>query len=269
MVSREGIVAKTKQALIEISRLEHRFPEVIAQAEKLDWYEDFSAGYTGLYYFVPLSLSPSYKRRLRVAALDVPMVRKVSGNLFRELRKAGVRDMDAILSYCNALLEKWSWEYRTIAFDWSYRVRKQFEPRHFPLFERWAKLYLSTWGGVDDYCTHTMGYYLYTFPEFTSRVREWAHSENPWILRAAAVSLIYGLRRGVHKEYIFDVANAMLQDPRKYVQNGYGWMLKEATKYFQYQVFDFVMKKKAKMPRRALRYAIEKMPKDLKVQAMS
>jgi 3-methyladenine DNA glycosylase AlkD len=204
-----------------------------------------------------------------VAALDVPMVRKVSGNLFRELRKAGVRDMDAILSYCNALLEKWSWEYRTIAFDWSYRVRKQFEPRHFPLFERWAKLYLSTWGGVDDYCTHTMGYYLYTFPEFTSRVREWAHSENPWILRAAAVSLIYGLRRGVHKEYIFDVANAMLQDPRKYVQNGYGWMLKEATKYFQDQVFDFVMKKKAKMPRRALRYAIEKMPKDLKVQAMS
>ena len=269
MVSLEGIVTKTKQALIEISRQEHRFPEVIAQAKKLDWYENFAAGYNGLYYFIPLSVSPSYKRALRVAALDVPMVRKVSANLFQELREAGIRDVETILSFCNTLLEKWSWEYRTIAFDWSYRVRKQFDKRYFPLFEGWTKLYLSTWGGVDDYCTHTMGYYLYSFPEFVSRVREWANSENPWILRAAAVSLIYGLRRGVHLEYIFDVADAMLQDPRKYVQNGYGWMLKEATKYFQDQVFDYVMKKKDLMPRRSLRYAIEKMPQNLKAQAMS
>jgi 3-methyladenine DNA glycosylase AlkD len=176
--------------------------------------------------------------------------------------------VDTILAFCNALLKHWSWEYRTIAFDWSYRVRKQFETRHFPIFESWTRLYLSTWGGVDDFCTHTMGYYFYMFPEFTPQVLNWATSENPWILRAAAVSLIYGLRRGRHLEYIFVVADAMLLDPRKYVQNGYGWMLKEATKHFQNQVFDYVMQNKDKMPRRALRYAIEKMPKTLKAQAM-
>jgi 3-methyladenine DNA glycosylase AlkD len=58
-------------------------------------------------------------------------------------------------------------------------------------------------------------------------------------------------------------------DPRKYVQNGYGWMLKEATKHFQDEVFDYVMAEKTVMPRRALRYAIEKMPKDLKTQVIS
>jgi 3-methyladenine DNA glycosylase AlkD len=130
-------------------------------------------------------------------------------------------------------------------------------------------LYLSTWGGVDDFCTHTLGYFLYTYPEFTPVVRKWATSKNPWILRTAAVSLIYGLRRGVFLDYIFDVADAMLTDPRKYVQNGYGWMLKEATKHFQELVFEYVMQKKAEMPRRALRYAIEKMPKSLKAQAMA
>ena len=269
MVSSAGIVTKTKQALLEISKAKHRYPDVIEQAEKVDWYEDFSAGYKGLCYFVPVSISPNYQRRLRVPVVDVPMVRKVSATLFQALKDDGVRDIDTILSLCNDLLGKWSWEYRTIAFDWSFRIRKQFEPQHFPLFERWTKLYLSTWGGVDDFCTHTMGFFFYAFPEFAPHVRSWATSENPWILRAAAVSLIYGLRRKVHLEYIFDVADAMLLDPRKYVQNGYGWMLKEATKFYQDQVFEYVMRKKDVMPRRALRYAIEKMPKARKEQAMA
>jgi len=264
MVSFNSVVTKIKHALLEISRKEHRYPEVITQATKVDWYENFSSGYKGLYYFIPVSLTSNYTRHLRVVALDVPMVRKVSTSLFFELNKDGIRDVDTVLSLCTALLERWSWEYRTIAFDWSYRIRKQFEPRHFPIFESWTKRHLSTWGGVDDFCTHTLGFFFFTFPEFTSHVRQWATSENPWILRAAAVSLIYGLRRGVNQEYIFEVADSMLLDPRKYVQNGYGWMLKEATKHFQDQVFEYVMQRKDKMPRRALRYTIEKMPKSLK-----
>ncbi len=269
MVSPTGIVAKTRQALLDISKREHRFPEVIAQAKKVDWYEDFSSGYKGLYYFIRVRLSSNYFKTIRIPALDVPMVRKAGGLVYRQRRVEGLRNIDEVLTLCNSLLEMWSWEYRTIAFDWSYRVRKHFEPRHFQKLEGWAKLYLTTWGGVDDYCTHTMGYFLYTFPEFAKRVKEWAKSENPWIMRAAAVSLIYGLRRGTHLDLIFDVADSMLQDPRKYVQNGYGWMLKEATKHFQDQVFEYVVKKKDIMPRRALRYAIEKMPRLLKKQAMS
>ena len=269
MVSVDGIIAKTKRALLEISRTDTRFPQAIARANKVDWYEDFSSGYKGLYYFIPITVSPDYKRRLRIPALETPMVRKVSMQLFQELRANGIREVDNILTLCNALLSQWSWEYRTIAFDWSYRVRKQFESRHFATFEQWTTLYLSTWGAVDDFCTHTLGYFLFTFPEFTPVARQWASSKNPWILRTAAVSLIYGLRRGVFLDYIFDVADAMLTDPRKYVQNGYGWMLKEATKHFQEQVFEYVMRKKDSMPRRALRYAIEKMPKPLKLQAMN
>jgi 3-methyladenine DNA glycosylase AlkD len=46
-------------------------------------------------------------------------------------------------------------------------------------------------------------------------------------------------------------------------------MLKAASQAHQQEVFVYVMKHKAKMPRTALRYAIEKMPKELKVQAMA
>ncbi len=265
----ETVFGRVKQELLAISKVKHKYPEVIAQAEKVDWHEDFSSGYKGLYYFVPISLSPNYIRRLRVQVADVPMVRKVSSKLYQELRANRLQDIESILSICNALLQYWTWEYRTIAFDWSFRVKKQFKSQHFRIFEDWTKLYLSTWGGVDDFCTHTMGYFFYVFPEYVHHVKQWANSDNPWIRRAAAVSLIYGLRRGTLFSYIFDVANAMLTDPRKYVQNGYGWMLKEATKYFQNEVFDYVMQKKTIMPRRALRYAIEKMSKTQKAQAMA
>jgi 3-methyladenine DNA glycosylase AlkD len=263
------VLGRARQELLAISKVNHRYPEVIAQAEKVDWYEDFSSGYKGLYYFIPISLSPNYVRKLRVNVVDVPMVRKVSSKLYQELRTKGIRDIDSILSICKALLQQWTWEYRTIAFDWSFRIRKQFTSHHFRTFEDWTKLYLSTWGSVDDFCTHTMGSFFYVFTEYAHHVKQWASSDNPWIRRAAAVSLIYGLRRGSHIDYIFDVADAMLTDPRKYVQNGYGWMLKEATKYFQDEVFDYVMRNKPIMPRRALRYAIEKMPKTLKSKAMA
>jgi len=45
-------------------------------------------------------------------------------------------------------------------------------------------------------------------------------------------------------------------------------LLKVASQAHQEDVFAYVMKHKAKMPRTALRYAIEKLPKNLKAQAM-
>jgi 3-methyladenine DNA glycosylase AlkD len=52
------------------------------------------------------------------------------------------------------------------------------------------------------------------------------------------------------------------------VQKGYGWMLKVASQAHLKEVFDYVIKNKAVMPRTALRYAIEKMPTEFKVIAM-
>jgi 3-methyladenine DNA glycosylase AlkD len=45
-------------------------------------------------------------------------------------------------------------------------------------------------------------------------------------------------------------------------------MLKEASKAHQQEVFSYIMSNKKDMPRTALRYAIEKMPQDLRRMAM-
>ncbi len=68
---------------------------------------------------------------------------------------------------------------------------------------------------------------------------------------------------------ILKVARKLLIDENDMVQKGYGWMLKEASNHNQKEVFNFVMKNKSKMPRTALRYAIEKLPARLKLKAMA
>ena len=52
------------------------------------------------------------------------------------------------------------------------------------------------------------------------------------------------------------------------VQKGYGWLLKEASRKHTDEIYAYVMKNKRGMPRTALRYAIELMPKALKEEAM-
>lgn len=60
----------------------------------------------------------------------------------------------------------------------------------------------------------------------------------------------------------------LLVDEDEMVQKGYGWLLKEESRKHQKEVFDYVLKNKSVMPRTALRYAIELMPKELKAAAM-
>ena len=66
----------------------------------------------------------------------------------------------------------------------------------------------------------------------------------------------------------FEIADKLLVDKDDLVQKGYGWMLKVASQSHQEKVFDYVIKNKKIIPRTALRYAIEKMPEELRTVAM-
>jgi 3-methyladenine DNA glycosylase AlkD len=107
------------------------------------------------------------------------------------------------------------------------------------------------------------------YPQYVKILKKWAKSKNLWMRRASAVSLIVPGKRGKFLSDIFELADILLLDKEDMVQKGYGWMLKVASQKHEKEVFDYVMKNKKTMPRTALRYAIEKMPKSLKIQAMA
>lgn len=195
-------------------------------------------------------------------------VRQIANKFFLELRSHGIKDIDPILTYCEHLLSHHTSEYRTIAFQWSFKCKNQFLPKHFEIFERWLKTYITGWGSCDDFGVHTLGYFILQYPEFIPQVKMWTTSSNSKIRRASAITFIYALRRSKYLIHAFEIADKLLIDSDIYVLKGYGWMLKEASNNFQDEVFQYVLAHKAVMPRVSLRYAIEKMPKELKEEAM-
>jgi len=113
-----------------------------------------------------------------------------------------------------------------------------------------------------------MGDFIEQYPDFIDELKHWTQSKNRWMRRAAAVSLIIPAKHGKFLNESLEIAGLLLTDTDDLVQKGYGWLLKEASRKHPDEIFAFVMENKRVMPRTALRYAIELMPKDLKAEAM-
>ncbi|HSO86791.1 MAG TPA: DNA alkylation repair protein [Draconibacterium sp.] len=206
-----------------------------------------------------------FKEQVTVYGVKSATVQKIAKDIFAEIKDLPKAE---IFAMCEKLWQSGYMEESFLACVWSEKLAKKFEPADFEIFERWIKNYVSNWASCDTFCNHTVGDFVMMYPEFLAKLKEFAHSENRWVKRAAAVSLIIPARKGLFLSDIFDIADTLLRDSDDLVQKGYGWMLKSASQAHQKEVFEHVMSKKAVMPRTALRYAIEKMPEDLKKLAM-
>jgi len=206
-----------------------------------------------------------FKERALLHRVKASIVREIARRRYREIKG---RKKEEIFSLCEELLKSDYAEEAFIAFEWAYSLRKQYEPADFFVFERWLSLYVNNWAKCDTLCNHTLGTFVEMYPEFISNLKSWTGSENRWLRRASAVTLILPARKGEFLEEVFKISDLLLEDKDDLVQKGYGWMLKEASKKHQQEVFEYVMKKKGEMPRTALRYAIEKMPEELRRRAM-
>ena len=213
-----------------------------------------------------VSVQRFFKEPVMFHGVKSAQVKKIAAKYFREIKG---RDKGEIFSLCENLLQAKYGEEAFIAFEWSYGLRRAYEPEDFAVFERWVAQYVDNWAKCDTLCNHTLGSFLEMYPQFIENLRGWARAQNRWLRRASAVTLILPARKGLFMKEVFEISDILLMDGDDMVQKGYGWLLKEASKAHQQQVFDYVMKWKAKMPRTALRYAIEKMPVEMRRQAMS
>ncbi len=207
-----------------------------------------------------------FKENVKLYGIKSALVQQIGKDHYKAITD---KSKPHILSLCEELWQSDIMEESFVACNWSYNVRKEFEPSDFETFERWIKKYVGNWASCDTLCNHTVGTFVEMFPLYLSGLKKWAKSDNRWVKRASAVSLIIPARRGIFLKDIFEIADILHSDKDDMVQKGYGWMLKAASQAHQDEVFRYVISKKATMPRTALRYAIEKMPEELKVKAMA
>jgi 3-methyladenine DNA glycosylase AlkD len=215
---------------------------------------------------IKLSGKKYFKEEIKSYGISSARVTSISKEHFNAIED---KNKSHIFSLCSELWESGYMEESFVACHWSYNVRKQYVPADFEVFEKWVNEYVGNWASCDTLCNHTIGSFIEMYPDYLSGLKRWAKSQNRWTKRASAVTLIIPARKGKFLSEIFEIADILHSDKDDMVQKGYGWMLKAASQAHQKEVFNYVISKKATMPRTSLRYAIEKMPSELKVIAMA
>lgn len=206
-----------------------------------------------------------FKEKVKIYGVKTAIVTKISKGFDKDIL---AMDKKNVFALSEMLWQSGYLEESFIACHFAYLIRKNYEPADFRVFEKWVNNYISNWASCDTLCNHTIGAFVEMYPQYIESLKKFAVSENRWTKRAAAVSLIIPARKGKFLQDILEIAGILQSDNDDLVQKGYGWMLKAASEAHQQEVFDYVMENKPKMPRTALRYAIEKMPKELKAKAM-
>ena len=193
-------------------------------------------------------------------------IRKISAEIFKDIKG---QPRDYVFAICNELLGQRNWPMEVIAFDFAYRMKKQYDESTFAVFERWLEEYVRGWGDCDDFCTHAFGELICQNTQLSQRTVLWAQRKEFWMRRAAAVVLIPSIWQNLYtKTNPLQVANILMADEHDLVRKGYGWMLKVLSTKEPQLVFDYLLQHKNGMPRVAYRYALEKLDAEQKAILM-
>ncbi len=207
-----------------------------------------------------------FKEDIKVYGIKTSIATTISKKYYSEIKKL---KKEEIFKICEELLKSDYCEEAYIVANWLPREIKKFEKEDIYIFKKWIDKYINNWAKCDSFCNHTIGGMITKYPELAKEVKSWSKSKNTWMKRASAVSFILLARKGEYLEVVFEISDTLLLDKEDLVQKGYGWLLKEASRKHQKEVLNYVIKNKKVVPRTALRYAIELMPKELREKAMS
>ena len=133
---------------------------------------------------------------------------------------------------------------------------RRFGDAEFRRFEAWLGAVVS-WADHDALAMCLIGPMLVADPRRVRRPLRWAASPSRWRRRAAAVSLIHGIRRGRFEREAVAVTERLLADGDDMVQKGLGWLLREWAKHDPEAALPVLMDIRGRASRLVLRTACE------------
>jgi len=206
-----------------------------------------------------------FKEDIQVYGVKTKIVGDIAKKYWKEVKS---REKTEIYKLCEELYQSGYCEEAFVVSSWIPRIKEQFVPEDIFIFKSWIEKYITNWAACDGFCNHSIGDFIDMYPEYIEELKRWTKSENRWMRRASAVSLIIPAKKGRYLKDVIDIADLLLTDDDDMVRKGYGWLLKEASRNHQDEIFEYVIKNKAIMPRTSLRYAIELMPPERRSIAM-
>ncbi len=175
-----------------------------------------------------------FKEQVKHYGVKTGTVGKIAKKYWNQVK---TQDKQTIFELCEELFRS---DYTEEAFIVSLCLPnyiEHLEPSDLATFKAWIERYINNWAKCDGFCNHTIGDLIQKYPESISDVKDWAKSENRWLKRAAAVSLIVPAKKGDFMHEAFEICDLLLDDEDDMVQKGYGWLLKEESRKHQKESF--------------------------------
>lgn len=155
-------------------------------------------------------------------------------------------------------------------------VKKYYPDELLDRFEYWLEHYADNWSLVDDLCIKTIYQFLLSRPHLITKTEHWSRSSVSWCRRASCVVWVKFIQRKIakttyhlDKSLVFSQCDILLADDDVFVQKGVGWLLKVTSQYHCDDVVEYITSHYQDMTRLTLRYAIEKMPEDIRLRLLS
>lgn len=172
-------------------------------------------------------------------------------------------DRKQLLVLCENLLCTGKYEEVSIVLGFMARSRDKYNKTLFNTVGKWFEKYIVNWAHCDGACHSIVYPFLADGVVEFKDLLAWTGSPHRWKRRAAAVTMVKDFYKGgtANVGRAIQVAGKLILDPEKVVQQGTGWLLREAWKKSPKKVEHFLLKWKDQAPRIIIQYATERIDK--------
>jgi 3-methyladenine DNA glycosylase AlkD len=117
------------------------------------------------------------------------------------------------------------------------------------------------WDHVDEISIHLVGSLIMKNNEYLNYLRKWSVLDNFWMRRASLISQILPFRHGLGDRLLFyALASQMIEEKEFFIRKAIGWTLRELSKSYPDEVFDYLIKVKDKASGLTLREGSKRLP---------
>lgn len=186
-------------------------------------------------------------------------LRQIARELSRRVaRQWTLRDA---VAYCDAMLALPQLEAKGLGLLLLERYQRFFTRGLLRTAKSWlVRGRCANWATTDALSLLVVAPLLARWPDEARSVAGWTRSRNLWLRRASAVALVPLARRGEALAIAYGVATALRDDREDLLHKATGWLLREAGKTDAARLERYLLAQGQRLPRTALRYAIERFP---------
>jgi 3-methyladenine DNA glycosylase AlkD len=207
-----------------------------------------------------------FKEPVALYGLDTPTsITLLKGLVARVKRTWTLREA---VTFCKTMVRDRHLEPRGIGYQVVATFVKEADPDLLEDIRRWLERSSGNWALVDSLASSVLAPLIERHPEIIPEVVAWTASPNMWLRRGAVVGFVPLARHGKHLDTAYDVAPRLFGDREDLMHKAVGWMLREAGKTDMPRLERFLRAEGPRMPRTAVRYAIERFPKEKRARLL-